>query len=482
MFHIILSCVVAVIIATFSILKFTCCKNSEKFSRITNRILKISVVVYASLMILSLLLPDAFKLCYSQEDLARMDINTGYVIIRWLSIVNFIVLPIAVFYKNRTIRNIAIFYGVAITIASLFFYNEYMADFTSALGRGLNSISVLSQGFKDFLINHAFRSIWFGIILTLQLCIPIVLAINEKHMFNFKDKREYLNFFLTLPFISFCALPIYVPQFLFGYTNLIFEAFGIVHFGWLFLVICTLVALYYIFKNKDTDTKMVLLFVLSLSLVMQYTQMFSAISINLYRLPLQLCNICAFLILVSLITRNKRIFNFTVIINVVGVIFAMAMPNLDGEGLFYLYNMHFIFEHTNVLIVPVLALLFKIFPRLDKYALRDCLIGFTIYFIIVLLLGSWFNAIKVRTGNDFYEANYMFMLVPDEAVALLPFTQKLFDINFHIGNAVFYPVLQLIVYLVFVAVCVILFFVIQLIYKISDKFAKPMTTDTSQIK
>ena len=144
MFHIILSCIVAVIIATFSILKFTCCKNSEKFSRITNRILKISVVVYASLMILSLLLPDAFKLCYSQEDLARMDINTGYVIIRWLSIVNFIVLPIAVFYKNRTIRNIAIFYGVAITIASLFFYNEYMADFTSALGRGLNSISVLS--------------------------------------------------------------------------------------------------------------------------------------------------------------------------------------------------------------------------------------------------------------------------------------------------------------------------------------------------
>lgn len=117
MFHIILSCVVAVMIATFSILKFTCCKNSEKFSRITNRILKISVVVYASLMILSLLLPDAFKLCYSQEDLARMDINTGYVIIRWLSIVNFIVLPIAVFYKNRTIRNLAIFYGVAISIA-----------------------------------------------------------------------------------------------------------------------------------------------------------------------------------------------------------------------------------------------------------------------------------------------------------------------------------------------------------------------------
>ena len=71
--------------------------------------------------------------------------------------------------------------------------------------------------------------------------------------------------------------------------------------------------------------------------------MFGAISMSIKRLPFQLCNIGAYLILLSLITENKRIFNFTLIVNVIGVLFALFLPDLDGEGLFYLYNMHFIF-------------------------------------------------------------------------------------------------------------------------------------------
>lgn len=115
---------------------------------------------------------------------------------------------------------------------------------------------------------------------------------------------------------------------------------------------------------------MLVLYILALSLLMQYNQMFGAISINIERLPFQLCNIGSYLILVALITKSKKIFNFTVIVNVVGVRFALAVPDLDGEGLFYLYNMHFILEHTNVLVVPILALLLNIFPRLDKKSFK----------------------------------------------------------------------------------------------------------------
>ena len=120
---------------------------------------------------------------------------------------------------------------------------------------------------------------------------------------------------------------------------------------------------------------MLVLYILALSLLMQYNQMFGAISLNIERLPFQLCNIGSYLILVALITKSKKIFDFTVIVNVVGVIFALAVPDLDldGEGLFYLYNMHFILEHTNVLVVPILALLLKIFTRLDRKSLKHFL-------------------------------------------------------------------------------------------------------------
>ena len=468
MFYIIFSVLFAIFVATFCVLKFVVFKNGEKFEQASQKVLKIASIVYCSLMLVSILLPDRFSLSFSSEELASSDIDKGYAIIRWFSLVNFVVLPLAVFFKNRTIKNIAIYFCIPVSIASIFFYENYMVDFTSTVGRGLNSISVLSQSFKNFLINPIFRSIWFGLILMLQLLIPIVLAIKEKHIFDFKNSKEYAYFFLILPFVILSIVPIYVPQHLFGYSNMIFEAYSLVHIFWFLSIIAEIAILYFLFRKKDNQTKMLLLFVLALSLVMQYNQMFSAISINAKRFPFQLCNIGSYLVLISLLTKNKKLFNFTVIINVVGVIFALAMPDLDGRGLFYLYNMHFIFEHGNVLIVPVLALMFGIFPRLDKHSLIDCLIGFTIYFASAWILGTTFNAIAKATGNNFYEANYLFMFLPDVAIELLPFTKALFDINFSVGYATIYPVLQILIYIVFVSVCTLLFFAIQLVYKIKD--------------
>ena len=468
MFYLISSIVIAVLIATYCVLRFCVFKENEKFRNVINKILKISVIVYVCLMLVSVILPDAFALSYSKEDLASMPARRGYAIVRWFSMVSFVCLPIAVFYKNRTIRNIAIYFGSIMTIVQICFFKEYLTDFTSTAGRGLNSISVISENFKQFLINPTFRSVWFGILMCLQLVIPVVLAIQEKHLYEFKNKKEYLYFFITLPCIILSALPIYVLQHLFGHTNLIFEAYGLVHFAWIFFLSGEIVALYFIFRKQSEETKMVLLFVLSLSLIMQYLQMFSAISINIERLPFQLCNLGSFFILISLITKNKHLFNFTVIINVIGVLFALASPDLDGEGLFYLYNMHFMLEHGNVMVIPLLALLFGIFPKLDKTALKDCLIGFTIYFVCVWALGTMFNAIALKTGNGFWKANYLFMFDASKAMKLLgDGIGKLF-VSFKIGYGTFYPAIQLIIYAVFMVVCTLLWLAIQLIYKLKD--------------
>ena len=402
MFYALTSIFVVALLATYIISKIIFKEKREKFNLVINKALKISVIVYCTIIFLTILLPDSFVLCYLENELSLTSNERSYAIIRWFSTLSFIILPLAVFFKNRTIRNIAIYFCTIITIVSICFYNTHLEYLTSADGHGLNSIEVINNNLKNFLINPTFRSIILGLTLGLEFIIPVILAIEEKHVFNFKSYKEYINFFLVLIFTLISCIPIYVPQHLFGLSNILFKAWSIPHFIWLILVAVEIVVLYFIFKNKNFEIKRIVCFVLSLSLLIQYFQMFGSITINLTRLPLQLCNLAAFLILFSFISKNQKLFNFTVIVNVVGVLFALAMPDLDGEGLFYLYNMHFIFEHTNVLVIPILALLFKIFNRLDKKALKHYLIGFCIYFVSILILGTIFNAIYLKTQNNFY--------------------------------------------------------------------------------
>jgi len=473
MFYLFFSLVIVAILTAFIICKFSKRIDKEKFNKIIAKILKISVITYCALSLLSILLPDAMLLSYSYEETLSSPISVGIAMLKWFSCLAFIMLPLAVFYKNRIIRNIAVYFCTIITILQIIFYPQFLEMFTSSIGRGLNSISVLSDGFKEFLLNPILRSTYIGIIWGLELLIPITLAIQEKHVINIKNWKEILLTVGILLITLISCIPIYIPQHLFGYTDLIFEAWTLPHFIWLALVVVEIISLYFIFRKKSTDLKMIMLFILSLSLLMQYNQMFGAISLNIKRLPFQLCNIGSYLILVALITKSKKIFDFTVIVNVVGVILALAVPDLDGEGLFYLYNMHFILEHTNVLVVPVLSLLLGIFPRLDKKSLKHFFFGFLIYYVCVFVLGTVFNGIALATDNSFYYANYLFMFDQATAADLIPFMGKLFDFNFRIGIFTFYPLMQIIVYVVFNLICFAIFGVIQLIYKIKDRISKP---------
>ena len=433
-----------------------------------NKILKILVIIYCIIIfIVTITLPDAYVRCFDNNELTHSLKDIIYALVRWFNALNFVILPIAVFYNNQIIRKIAKYFSLPMIIISIICYPIHLQNYTSTLGRGLNSIDILSASFKKFLINPIFRSIIQGIIWLLELSIIIMLSKENKIKINIKEIPKYL---VILIFLLISSIPIYIPQHLFGYSNIIFDKWTLPHLLWILFIIIEILALNKIFKNKPKEIKKILCLILSLSLFLQYNQMFGAISMSIKRLPFQLCNIGAYLILLSLITENKRIFNFTLIVNVIGVLFALFLPDLDGEGLFYLYNMHFIFEHTNVLVVPLLALSLKLFPKLDQKALKDCLLGFTIYFVFVLIIGTLFNAIALKTNNSFYEANYLFMFNQTVATNFIESLGKLFNNQIKIGKyIVLYPVIQLVVYITFIVLCTILYYIIRLIYIIKDK-------------
>lgn len=470
-----------IIFATYLILKFVVFKNNEKFKIVISKILKVLSVIYSFIVFFSILLPDAFTLCFDESYKVNTK-NVLFSLVRWANYIPFIVLPISIFLKNKYIKNISVYFCFFVTVINLISYPTFLEFATSSLGRGINSIPVVSDSVKVFLLNSTFRSVIFGVTWIIPLLCSLTLFVEEFKEFKLSSFKEVLQTLLIFIAICFSAIPIFVPQHLFGYSNILFKPWSFPHILWLLIVVCELFSLYFIFRNKTTETKYIVCLILSLALFLQYNQMFSAISINIERLPLQLCNIGAYLILVSLIFKNQKLFNFSIIVNLTGAILALAAPDLEGKGLFYLWNMHFIFEHTNIIIIPILALCFKLFKKLDKYALRDCIVGFSCYFLLVLILGTSFNAIALKTGNNFYKANYLFMFDKVKAEKVIKGIGAIFDIKFNIGEfIVFYPVVQLLIFIVFATSCVLVYFLIKLVYLINDNINKKRLSKTQNI-
>lgn len=435
----------------------------EGFEERVRGVLKVASVVYCVLVICSILLPDAFLLSYDADELtSRTQGEIGFAVLRWLASLGFAVIPLAVFFESRKMRSIALCFCLPVSIVSVVCAPTYLEYYTSELGRGLRSVSVISDEFKEILIDPDLRGGILALQLSLEIVIVVLLSLSARYDPRPRTRGELPA---TLGILCLCLLscvPIYVPQHLFGYTDVIFESGSLPHIAWLCGVVAEIAVLTRVFRTRSREDKRLLCLFLSLCLLLQYCQMFGAISVNLKRLPLQLCNIGAFLILAVLVTENKHLFNFMIVVNVVGVVLALAVPDLAGKGLFYLYNMHYVFEHTNVLVIPVLCLTLGLFPRIDGRTLRDCLVGFSGYFVLVLTLGTVFNAIAARTGKSFYAANYMFMFDQKTAAGLIEPLGKLFGPQIHIGEyATLYPLAQSVVYIVFAALCVGMYFVLR---------------------
>lgn len=443
--------------------------NPDATDKVVDKILKVAVVVLFAAYVLRVLLPDSFIRCLSYDEAKNNSLRL-FAVLRWLNALTAVVLPVAVFFDNKYFKDIAVFICIPITIVSVCFSDMYIAGFIDEAGRGLNSVSGLSEGFRAFLFDGTFRSICLYAFWVLELSVPVILALKEKIIFRKRDKKEIGITLLVALAVTVGAIPIYIPQYLFGYSDILFDKFTLPQFIWMFLIAAEIVVLYRIFKDKDAETKEILCLVLSLMLLSQYTQMFGAVSINARRLPFQLCNIGSFLVLAFVITKSKKIFDFAIIVNVVGVLIAVAMPDLDGEGLFYLWNMHFVLEHTNVLVVPVLALLLGVAPPIDNATLKHFLAGYGIYFGSVWVLGTVFNAIYNAKGTPFFNGvNYMFMFDPVVADDTIHGVGRLFEINATLGNVVIYPLIAFLFFVAFGAICLGIYWLLRLAFSFKPR-------------
>lgn len=429
-----------------------------------DKIIKLMTVLYLALAFLDVFLPDYFMCSLELDALAKIEGGKFHAILRWANYVCFTVLPIAVFQKNKYFEKIASFFCLPVAIVNVACFYQYLPYFTSRGGGGLRNVLILSDSFKDFLLNDVFRAIFFGATCLFQLLALLMLTLrNAKKLAVAKD--EILNLALIFLGVTYMSLPIFVPQYLFGHVDIMMTRFSITHILWIVGIAAIIVALYFIFRNRSYEARYLLVLSMSWALLMQFSQMFSASSnLNVMKLPLQLCNLGSYFALLMLLKKSEKLYNFALIVNVVGAVVAIIILDIgaDISHLSRLWVVHYIVEHTKVLVVPILCLVLKIFKPLSMKSLKYFSLGFLIYYAVVFAVGTVSNGFGRIFANEsfasFFYANHLFMFDKEIARGLVGFTDPLFDMKIALGPFEIYPAVQLLVLAVFMLLCTGVFF------------------------
>ena len=387
-------------------------------------------------------------------------------------------LPFAIFFSNKkNINRVVSFVVLPFALLGAILYFQYIKMFTFndssfALNEQLNQFG---DGLRVVLQNGALRSIWFGLGLLMTIMLSVYVLYHNLKDLKFEGYKDVLMFVGVLAAFIFTNMPIYTAQHLFHtYTSLILTIAYPGHFIFIGLIAVEAVILYFVLRNRSYEDKYIVMLVMAISLLMQYNTFFKTDGIIVAsRWPFQLCNIAGAFIIITLLTKSEKMFHFTLVVNSLGAFIAIAIcDSTFNTGILYEMNIHYMVEHINVLLVPIMCGILKMFKPLKKEDVIHVIAGFAVYWVAIFVVGTILCSLQKTDANStgfFNGVNYLFMFDAARSAQLVGFAKPLFDVKFEVGNATF-TLAQIVILVVFEALCVGVFFLFFLCFK--DKKAK----------
>lgn len=289
--------------------------------------------------------------------------------------------------------------------------------------------------------------------------------------------RYWFDIFAVLV-IFLSVMPAYTLYGLFGDVHQTSNAKDLefIHRLILYIGLILPVIIHFTLRKKDfSEKKFYLLFIcLGTLLSFSLTHKFESF-LDPTKWPLHLCNTAMYIMPIVLIFNMKRFFYFTYFINVLGALLAMVMPNYspDSINMFDPGLVIFYINHYIAFFMPLLFVSLNMFskPRFKQFVYS--MIGFLAYFVLVLILNAMFTGMyavgMVSQTTDFFFINSDFI-----AEKLGNWAEDLRDITatLTIGgiDLVFYPVYQVLFFLVYVVLGLAVWFVYEQGYAIANSF------------
>ncbi len=391
----------------------------------------------------------------------NMGLNALALISNWFFYSAVLLVAVEPFFKNKTAKNIIKLFVLPVAIFSFCVIKW-------------QSIGVVGQSAYDA---FSYRAVFLSIEVAGVLAYSFVSWFNEPFKLG---KKDALRLLYIIPMLL-ATMPTYMISGLFGYANLSTSIKNLSYYHRLLLYIGFLlpVILYAFLHKKDYDTKKLALVYICLGTMISFTLDYKFVDItHITSLPLHLCNTAMYLMPLCLIFNMKRLFYFTLFINVLGAFLAMAVPNYDAATNILAPNLvKFFLNHYIAFFMPFLFVALGMFERPKLKQFIYSMVAFMVYFVLILFINAWFS----NYGSvDYFYLNTDYIA---EKLGVWAESTRKFVWTFNINELsfTFYPLYQFLYFIVYCFLGLGMWFLYAYCFSVAD-FYKDMFARKKQIK
>ena len=367
----------------------------------------------------------------------------------WFAYAAEMLVILASFFKVRTVPALISYFGTSVFIVNFVLMVSHITMITGP------------SAFDEFNVRAMLMAAETGI--GLGYCVvSTVSRLGEVRLY----KKEWLWFALAIVGMIFASIPSYMFQALLTPYAFYPKNFNYWHRLLLYPMAIVPIVLFVILKDKPLQTrKFAMMYyawlgLLNFSIHHRFGDFFGQNWVT--TLPLHLCNTAMYITPLCLTFNWKRFFYFTYFINVLGAFLALILPNYETT----IINMSTVLFHMNhyqAFYMPLLIVGFGIFRRPRWREFQYSMIGFAVYFVLMLVVNSWFY--NYNTGVDYFYLNSDF--IADKLGNAVENTRNItwsFQVN---GlTLTFYPLYQFLFFIVYYALAFGVWFVYELGYNV----------------
>lgn len=347
----------------------------------------------AAFILLGVLQSLTFNMYHIYSHMA--DFSPLLIITELMKISAYLVIPLAVFLHHKTSRDILKLCFPIIALLSFSCIGEYSSMVKTALNSpNTNNLDPVTLEIYDSINLFMPRSAIFAMFaLTDFILLSLAILVFLEDGLDKKDCKSLLYY----PIYILCCLPLNIfaeiapllSERVLKFT--IFENFSFWHFLMFALLIFFTLLTYFILRKKDAEKQVFYLRAMSVILMIHFASKDSMLigdGYNIYNIvlsaiPLFICDIGKFIVLLAVWTKKKAFFDIAFFVHAVGaltVFFYMGKDQNFGPVFCYSF-LYFTSTHLLLFMLSVLPVMLG----LTSFHLKDCLIPAAYYACVIVV-------------------------------------------------------------------------------------------------
>ena len=204
----------------------------------------------------------------------------------------------------------------------------------------------------------------------------------------------------------------FMPRALFGNVNIYgMKGFGLGHRYYLYAEFIFLIGLPLLLRARKGEYSRMIMLYIAIGGMIAFTNGYKfSIFITPKSWPMHICNTAMYILPIALVTRSQKVFYFTFFINILGAMLASFMPDYSAQlNIFSPRSVEWFTNHTLAFAGPLVCVLLDIFPRPKKRQFFYSMVGFAIYYCVVLFFNTYFSAKYPLEEFDYFFINSDFI-------------------------------------------------------------------------